>query len=77
MHLSDRWYIKYIDNLEQALNTENIRAELHIMRSNGGVATAKTISRIPVNTMMSGLAAGVLGGSLGRRTGTAEKRYYI
>ena len=54
---------KYIDNLEQVLNTENIRAELHIMRSNGGVATAKTISRIPVNTMMSGLAAGVLGGA--------------
>lgn len=54
---------KYIDNLETALRTENIRAELHIMRSNGGVATAKTISRLPVNTMMSGLAAGVLGGA--------------
>ena len=54
---------EYVDNLERALHTENIRAELHIMCSNGGVATAKTISRLPINTMMSGLAAGVLGGT--------------
>ena len=54
---------EYVDNLEQALRTENIRAELHIMCSNGGVATAETISRLPINTMMSGLAAGVLGGA--------------
>ncbi len=54
---------EYVDNLEQALRAHNIGAELHIMCSNGGVATAQTIARLPVNTMMSGLAAGVLGGA--------------
>jgi N-methylhydantoinase A len=33
------------------------------MMSNGGVAPARTIADLPVNTLMSGLAAGVLGGA--------------
>jgi N-methylhydantoinase A len=33
------------------------------MQSNGGVAPARTVAELPVNTLMSGLAAGVLGGA--------------
>ncbi|RFU61010.1 hydantoinase/oxoprolinase family protein [Bacillus sp. V59.32b] len=52
----------YIQNLEQSLKDSGISAELHIMCSNGGVATPKTVSEKPVNTLLSGPAAGILGG---------------
>ena len=54
---------EYIDHLDQTLRAEGIKAELHIMCSNGGVTTAKTISHLPVLILMSGLAAGVMGGA--------------
>ncbi|MDM5358382.1 MULTISPECIES: hydantoinase/oxoprolinase family protein [unclassified Peribacillus] len=53
----------YIQNLEQSLKDSGISAELHIMCSNGGVATPKTVSEKPVNTLLSGPAAGILGGA--------------
>lgn len=53
----------YISNLEQSLKDSGISAELHIMCSNGGVATPKTVSEKPVNTLLSGPAAGILGGA--------------
>lgn len=53
----------YVNNLENSLSNEGVQGELHIMRSNGGVATAQSISENPVSTLMSGLAAGVLGGA--------------
>jgi len=53
---------QYIKNLEQRLLDSSIPAELHIMCSNGGVATPETVSQKPVNTLLSGPAAGVLGG---------------
>lgn len=53
----------YVARLEDGLKERNFGGELHIMRSNGGVAPAKTITRLPVYTLMSGLAAGVLGGA--------------
>jgi N-methylhydantoinase A len=53
----------YVSNLEAKLIEQGIQGELHIMRSNGGVATAQAISESPVSTLMSGLAAGVLGGA--------------
>lgn len=52
----------YVDNLEQRLAQSDITCDLHIMCSNGGVATAKTVAEKPVLTMLSGPAAGVLGG---------------
>jgi N-methylhydantoinase A len=54
---------KYITNLEQRLIAYGIPAELHIMCSNGGVATPKTVAEKPVNTLLSGPAAGILGGA--------------
>ncbi|MEE8434728.1 MAG: hydantoinase/oxoprolinase family protein, partial [bacterium] len=53
----------YINRLGDALRTAKIKAELHIMRSNGGVATLKMTTELPVLTLLSGPAAGVLGGA--------------
>ncbi|WAH37145.1 hydantoinase/oxoprolinase family protein [Alicyclobacillus dauci] len=52
----------YVENLEKRLSESNITCDLHIMCSNGGVATAQTVAEKPVLTMLSGPAAGVLGG---------------
>ena len=53
----------YVARLQQSLAEEGFRGEVHIMQSNGGVAPGRTISHLPVYTLMSGLAAGVLGGA--------------
>jgi N-methylhydantoinase A/oxoprolinase/acetone carboxylase beta subunit len=53
----------YVIHLERRLGEEGIRADLHVMTSNGGVATAKMVSERPVMTLLSGPAAGVLGGA--------------
>ncbi|GAE25522.1 N-methylhydantoinase A [Halalkalibacter wakoensis JCM 9140] len=53
----------YIENLKVGLTNASLSADLHIMCSNGGVGTAETVSAKPVNTLLSGPAAGVLGGS--------------
>jgi N-methylhydantoinase A len=53
----------YVTRLESALAESGLRADLHIMGSNGGVATAKMVSERPVQTLLSGPAAGVLGGA--------------
>jgi N-methylhydantoinase A/oxoprolinase/acetone carboxylase beta subunit len=53
----------YVDRLAGGLRAAGFRGEVHIMMSNGGVAPARSIADLPVNTLMSGLAAGVLGGA--------------
>jgi N-methylhydantoinase A/oxoprolinase/acetone carboxylase beta subunit len=53
----------YVNRLAGSLRAEGFEGEVHIMRSNGGVSPARTISELPVYTLMSGLAAGVLGGA--------------
>ena len=53
----------YVTRLADGLAATGFGGEVHIMRSNGGVAPARTISELPVYTLMSGLAAGVLGGA--------------
>lgn len=52
----------FIDGLSQRLRRAGIETEPHIMTSNGGVATARMVSDKPVYTLLSGPAAGVLGG---------------
>jgi N-methylhydantoinase A len=60
----------YVQHLAQGLAGAGFKGEVHIMRSNGGVAPARTIAELPVYTLMSGLAAGVLGGAwIGELTG--------
>lgn len=52
----------YIDRLDAALKAAGIEGELRVMASNGGVATAGMVAEKPALTLLSGLAAGVLGG---------------
>jgi N-methylhydantoinase A len=53
----------YVGRLERSLRASGLRAELHVMASNGGVATPAMVSDRPVLTLLSGPAAGVLGGA--------------
>ncbi len=53
----------YVKRLSGELAGAGFRGEVHIMQSNGGVAPARAVSDLPVQTLMSGLAAGVLGGA--------------
>jgi len=53
----------YVNQLHGALREAGLDADLHIMRSNGGVATPAMIAEHPVLTLLSGPAAGVLGGA--------------
>ena len=53
----------YVAALDAALKQIGVTGELRIMASNGGVATARMVTEKPALTLMSGLAAGVLGGS--------------
>lgn len=54
---------EYVARLADGLTAAGFRGDVHIMQSNGGVAPARTVSQLPVYTLMSGLAAGVLGGA--------------
>jgi len=54
---------RYIAGLGADFRARGMRAELRIMRSNGGIANAAMIERLPVLTLLSGPAAGVLGGT--------------
>lgn len=60
----------YVTHLANGLAAAGFAGEMHIMQSNGGVAPARTVANLPVYTLMSGLAAGVLGGAwIGELTG--------
>lgn len=54
---------RYVRNLYDGLKARGVKGELHIMRSNGGVATAAVAGEQPATLLLSGLAAGVLGGA--------------
>ncbi len=54
---------RYVTELEGRLHGTGYGADLHIMASNGGVATAAMVSDKPILTLLSGPAAGVLGGA--------------
>ncbi len=53
----------YVNRLERQMAAEGLSADLHIMGSNGGVATAGMVAEKPILTLLSGPAAGVLGGA--------------
>jgi N-methylhydantoinase A len=52
---------RYVGVLRQALDAEGVHAPLLIMKSDGGVTSAATCIRQPVQTVLSGPAAGVMG----------------
>ncbi|MDF2235156.1 hydantoinase/oxoprolinase family protein [Albimonas sp. CAU 1670] len=53
----------YVTRLEARLVEAGFEADLHIMGSNGGAATARMVSELPVLTLLSGPAAGIIGGA--------------
>jgi N-methylhydantoinase A len=53
---------RYLERLAGALTGEGVPGKLHVMMSNGGVASAETAAQKPVTLLLSGPAAGVLGG---------------
>src|SRR4029079_1622267 len=60
----------YVHRLEQELEAMDIRTRLHLMTSASGVATAQGAIARPVNLLMSGPVAGVVGGIwAGRQAG--------
>lgn len=64
---------RYIEKLSSRLKDVHITADLHIMCSNGGVGTPENVAAKPVNTLVSGPAAGVLGGAYAGSLSNAKK----
>lgn len=54
---------EYVARLDRRLAEAGLTSDLHIMASNGGVVTPAMVAERPVVTMLSGPAAGVLGGA--------------
>lgn len=52
---------KYVRNLQRELKKEMKRVQLRVLRSDGGLASAKAAEDYPVNLLMSGPAGGVSG----------------
>ncbi|MGI9657347.1 MAG: hydantoinase/oxoprolinase N-terminal domain-containing protein, partial [Gaiellaceae bacterium] len=52
----------YLDRVASSLREEDVAGKLHVMMSNGGVATARAAAEKPVTLLLSGPAAGILGG---------------
>ena len=60
----------YVEKLEQRAAQRGIGAPLLLMKSSGGVASTRAIRRTPVETALSGPAAGIVGATLiGRQAG--------
>jgi N-methylhydantoinase A len=61
---------RYLERLKAGLEAKGYRRDVHIMTSNGGVATVERAKRLPIGTVLSGPAGGVaaavhLGAELG------------
>src|SRR6202040_4488645 len=52
----------YVTRLESEIEASGFKADLRIMASNGGVATPAMVAERPVLPLLSGPAAGVIGG---------------
>jgi N-methylhydantoinase A len=52
---------KYVQNLERELTSKMKGVQLHILRSDGGLSSARAAMDRPVNLLMSGPAGGVAG----------------
>ncbi len=60
----------YVGRLQQALAELGVRAPVEIMQSRGGISSADAILKRPVTALLSGPAAGALGGQVeGGRAG--------
>lgn len=62
---------RYLHRLGAGLAARDVEGELHVMMSSGGVASVEAAAERPVTLLMSGPAAGILGG---RWAGSLAKR---
>jgi N-methylhydantoinase A len=53
---------RYLGRLEREIAALDISSDVHIMQSNGGTTTGRSATDSPVRTILSGPAAGVIGG---------------
>jgi N-methylhydantoinase A len=61
---------RYLSRIEDRLKDEDVKARLHIVRSDGGLMSAAAASERPVHTVLSGPAGGVTSTvMIARRTG--------
>ncbi|MCW2132348.1 hydantoinase/oxoprolinase family protein [Arthrobacter sp. VKM Ac-2550] len=51
----------YLQNLEEQLDARGVQAPLHIMQSSGGVLTAESARKRPLQTLLSGPVGGAMG----------------
>ncbi len=52
----------YLERLESSLGRAGVRGDLHVMMSSGGLASVRSAAERPVTLLLSGPAAGILGG---------------
>jgi N-methylhydantoinase A len=52
----------YLKRLAAGLQRAGVRSDLHVMMSNGGLASVQSAAERPVTLLLSGPAAGILGG---------------
>src|ERR1041384_149667 len=52
----------YLDRLGRGLEDDSVGGERHVMMSSGGVAAEQAAAERPVTLLLSGPAAGILGG---------------
>jgi len=53
---------QYVENLRQELRRTGVQAPLQIMQSRGGITSAELVTERPISVLLSGPAAGVIGG---------------
>ena len=63
----------YVRNLWAGLKESGMQADVHIMRSNGGVSPSEIAAEQPVTLLLSGPAAGVQGGAWSGGLSNREK----
>ncbi|MRG84844.1 hydantoinase/oxoprolinase family protein [Salinibacillus xinjiangensis] len=52
----------YIKKLKTNLKDAGVKSNLHLMQSNGGIATSEMAAEKPINLLLSGPVAGLIGG---------------
>jgi N-methylhydantoinase A len=53
---------RYIKRLEEVLEQMEVKSSVLLMQSNGGIATAEAAAEKPINLLLSGPVAGLIGG---------------
>ncbi|KIL48194.1 hydantoinase/oxoprolinase family protein [Jeotgalibacillus soli] len=53
---------RYIKRLEEVLDEMEVSTSVHLMQSNGGIATSEVAAEKPINLLLSGPVAGLIGG---------------